>query len=60
MVIGAMSMADLSRKPPLKPAVVNADIHAKRKFEIYGGKHSGEPPLGRVPYPAGYGNWFAS
>jgi hypothetical protein len=45
-------MGDLSRKPPLKSAVTNADAHAKRKFEVYGGKHSNEPPLERVPKQA--------
>ncbi|KAL7478025.1 hypothetical protein ACHAW6_003808 [Cyclotella cf. meneghiniana] len=52
MILESASMAELSRKPPLKSAVENADFHAKRKFEISGGKHSGEPPLGRVPKQA--------
>ena len=52
MILESTSMADLSKKPPLKSAVKNADMYAKRKFEIYGGKHSNEPPLGRVPKQA--------
>ncbi|KAL7488843.1 hypothetical protein ACHAW6_014454 [Cyclotella cf. meneghiniana] len=52
MILESTSMADLSKKPPLKSAVESSDIHAKRKFEIYGGKHSSEPPLGRVPKQA--------
>jgi hypothetical protein len=52
MILESTSMADLSRKPPLKSAVQNANINAKRKFEVYGGKHSDEPPLGRVPKQA--------
>mmetsp|Transcript_33429 Transcript_33429/g.44316 ORF Transcript_33429/g.44316 Transcript_33429/m.44316 type:complete len:112 (+) Transcript_33429:2-337(+) len=46
----ATSMSDLSMKPTLsKKATSEADYHAKRSFEIYGGKDSGDPPLGRVP-----------
>mmetsp|Transcript_27332 Transcript_27332/g.39580 ORF Transcript_27332/g.39580 Transcript_27332/m.39580 type:complete len:377 (+) Transcript_27332:520-1650(+) len=46
----ATSMSDLSMKPTLsKNATSEADYHAKRSFEIYGGKDSGVPPLGRVP-----------
>lgn len=52
MILESTSMADLSRKPPLKSAEKNADVEAKRKFEVYGGKHSNEPPLGRVPKQA--------
>jgi len=47
--INATSMSDLSLKPSLSENVSSkADYHAKRSFEIYGGKDSGEPPLGRV------------
>jgi hypothetical protein len=52
MILESTSMADLSRKPPLKSAEKNAGIYAKRKFEVHGGKHSNEPPLGRVPKQA--------
>jgi len=45
----ATSMADLSRCPKLPLASANADYHAKRQFEVYGGKDSGLPPFGRVP-----------
>lgn len=45
----ATSMADLSRRPNLPSASANADYHAKRRFEVYGGKNSGLPPFGRVP-----------
>mmetsp|Transcript_6903 Transcript_6903/g.10098 ORF Transcript_6903/g.10098 Transcript_6903/m.10098 type:complete len:82 (-) Transcript_6903:96-341(-) len=30
-------------------AVINTDLDARRSFEVYGGKDSGAPPLGRVP-----------
>jgi len=52
MVLEATSMSDLSKMPPLKSAVQDADLEAKRKFEIFGGKDSQEPPLGRVPKKA--------
>jgi hypothetical protein len=48
----ATSMTDLSKIPKLPSAATKADYHAKRAFEIYGGKESGEPPLGRVPKKA--------
>mmetsp|Transcript_2951 Transcript_2951/g.4224 ORF Transcript_2951/g.4224 Transcript_2951/m.4224 type:complete len:387 (+) Transcript_2951:3-1163(+) len=51
--INATSMSDLSLKPSLSENVSSkADYHAKRSFEVYGGKDSGEPPLGRVPKKA--------
>lgn len=49
MLVEATSMSNLSRKPQLKSAVETADAYAKRKFEVYGGKDSKEPPFGRVP-----------
>lgn len=52
MVLEATSMSDLSKMPPLKSAVQDADLEAKRKFEIFGGKDSQKPPLGRVPKKA--------
>eukprot|EP00956_Cyclotella_meneghiniana_P012337 scaffold17533_cov53-Cyclotella_meneghiniana.AAC.2 len=52
MIVESTSMADLSRKPPLKSAVTHADAVAKRKFEVYGGKYSNNPPFGRVPKQA--------
>ena len=52
MIAESTSMADLSRKPPLKSAVTHADALAKRKFEVYSGKYSNEPPFGRVPKQA--------
>jgi hypothetical protein len=45
----ATSMADLSLRPQLAKGVENADYEAKKCFETHGGKHSSEPPLGRVP-----------
>ena len=45
----ATSMADLAMRPLLSKGVENADYHGKRAFEISGGKHATEPPLGRVP-----------
>ena len=45
----ASSMAELSKIPLLKNAASKADHNAKRCFEIYGGKYSSDPPLGRVP-----------
>jgi hypothetical protein len=45
----ATSMADLSLRPQLSKGVENADYEAKKCFETHGGKHSSEPPLGRVP-----------
>ena len=52
MLMEATSMADLSRKPPLKSASQVADLDAKRKFAVFGGCDSMEPPLGRVPKKA--------
>lgn len=48
----ATSMADLSLRPELGKGVENADHQAKKLFETHGGKHSSEPPLGRVPKKA--------
>lgn len=45
----ATSMSEFSKIPTIPSAIANADYNAKRTFEIYGGKESGEPPLGRVP-----------
>jgi hypothetical protein len=42
------SMSDAASRPRLSNAVDNADLDAKRSFEIYGGKEAGEPPLGRL------------
>ena len=42
-------MSDLAMRPMLAKGVENADYHGKRSFEISGGKHASEPPLGRVP-----------
>mmetsp|Transcript_40053 Transcript_40053/g.96654 ORF Transcript_40053/g.96654 Transcript_40053/m.96654 type:complete len:794 (+) Transcript_40053:78-2459(+) len=49
---GATSMGDLSLRPQLAKAVEGADLQARRSYELYGGKHSSEPPLGRVPKKA--------
>ena len=48
----AQSMSDLALRPKLAKGAENADFEAKRSFEVYGGKHSLEPPLGRVPKQA--------
>eukprot|EP00980_Cylindrotheca_fusiformis_P000663 scaffold160_cov136-Cylindrotheca_fusiformis.AAC.10 len=48
----ATSMADLALRPQLAKGVETADYQAKRLFETFGGKHSSEPPLGRVPKKA--------
>jgi len=48
MILEATSMADLSRQPPLKTAVSDADSEAKRRFEVFAGKDIQEPPFGRV------------
>lgn len=45
----AQSMGELSLLPRLAKGVEEADYEAKRQYEIYGGKHSLEPPFGRVP-----------
>ena len=52
MLLEATSMRDLSKKPPLKSAVEDADLDAKRRYEVFGGKDSNDPPLGRVPKKA--------
>eukprot|EP00985_Skeletonema_marinoi_P004827 scaffold2094_cov192-Skeletonema_marinoi.AAC.4 len=52
MVLEATSMADLSRKPPLKSAASDADSEAKRRFEVFAGKDNQEPPFGKVPKKA--------
>jgi len=49
---GATSMGDLSLRPQLAKAVEGADLQARRSYELYGRKHSSEPPLGRVPKKA--------
>ena len=44
------SMYDLSKYPTKRSNAANeAEQDAKRSFEVYGGKHSREPPFGRVP-----------
>jgi hypothetical protein len=48
----ATSMSDLAWRPLLKEGSKKADYEAKRSFEIYGGKESKDPPLGRVPKKA--------
>jgi len=45
----ATSMIELSKIPMISNAASNADLNAKRSFEVFGGKYSREPPLGRVP-----------
>jgi hypothetical protein len=45
----ASSMAELSALPRLPSAAKKAEVNAKRMFEVHGGKHATEPPLGRVP-----------
>ena len=45
----ASSMAELSAIPRLPSAAKKAEVNAKRMFEVHGGKHATEPPLGRVP-----------
>lgn len=52
MLLQSTSMADLSRKPPLKMAAQVADADAKRKFAVFVGSESMEPALGRVPKQA--------
>ena len=49
MLLESTSMGDLSKKPPLKLAAKKADEDAKRKFAIFAGSESMEPPLGHVP-----------
>eukprot|EP00546_Thalassionema_frauenfeldii_P013348 CAMPEP_0178909154 /NCGR_PEP_ID=MMETSP0786-20121207/8336_1 /TAXON_ID=186022 /ORGANISM="Thalassionema frauenfeldii, Strain CCMP 1798" /LENGTH=632 /DNA_ID=CAMNT_0020581167 /DNA_START=121 /DNA_END=2019 /DNA_ORIENTATION=+ len=48
----ATSMGDLACFPKLASSVEKADYHAKRCFEVSGGKDSSSPPLGRVPKQA--------
>jgi hypothetical protein len=45
----AGSMSELAQFPIMPEASKKADNNAQRCFEIYGGKHSSDPPLGRVP-----------
>jgi hypothetical protein len=45
-------MSELAKIPHLPDASKKADYNAKRYYEIYGGKYSSEPPLGRVPKKA--------
>ena len=52
MLLESTSMGDLSTRPPLKAAAQTADLDAKRKFEVFSGSESQEPPLGRVPKQA--------
>jgi len=49
MLLEATSMSDLSKKSPLNTAAHIADINAKRKYAVFGGIDSQEPPFGRVP-----------
>ena len=51
-VYNATSMTELSKIPKISSAATKADYNAKRSYEIYGGKESGEPPVGRVPKKA--------
>jgi hypothetical protein len=48
----AKSMSDLALRPLLARGADSADYQAKRSFEVYGGKGSSDPPLGRVPKQA--------
>lgn len=49
MIFDSTSMGDLSKKPLLKHAAEKADVDAKRKFAIFSGADSADPPFGRVP-----------
>ena len=51
-MLEATSMGDLAWRPLLKKGAQAADLQAKRAFEVYGGKDSKDPPLGRVPKKA--------
>ena len=51
-LLQAVSMSDLSKRPRLARAAERAEFDAKRSFDIYGGKDSGAPPLGRIPKKA--------
>ncbi|KAL3942892.1 MAG: hypothetical protein SGBAC_003015, partial [Bacillariaceae sp.] len=48
----ATCMGELSLRPQLAKGVEGADLQARRFFEIYEGKHSSEPSLGRIPKKA--------
>ena len=48
VLMQASSMSDLAMRPLLAKGAEDADYHAKRAFEVYGGKDSDEPPLGRL------------
>jgi hypothetical protein len=45
----ANSMSELAIRPLLANGAEDADVEAKRCFEVYGGKEAGEPVFGRVP-----------
>jgi hypothetical protein len=45
----ASSMSDLALRPKLASATEQAELNAKRSFEVFGGKESGGAPFGRVP-----------
>ena len=49
MIFDSTSMGDLSKKPLLKHAAEKADVDAKRKFAVFSGADSADPPFGRVP-----------
>ena len=49
MILDSTSMGDLSKKPLLKHAAEMADVDAKRKFAVFSGADSADPPFGRVP-----------
>lgn len=49
MIFDSTSMGDLSKKPLLKHAAEKADVDAKRKFAVFSGADSANPPFGRVP-----------
>jgi hypothetical protein len=46
------SMMELSKIPVIPSAAAKAEEYAKRSFEVYGGKFSGDPPFGRAPKKA--------
>mmetsp|Transcript_33034 Transcript_33034/g.78904 ORF Transcript_33034/g.78904 Transcript_33034/m.78904 type:complete len:873 (+) Transcript_33034:340-2958(+) len=43
MLLEATSMADLSKKVPLKSAAQRAELEAKRKFQVFAGSESHDP-----------------
>ena len=43
------SMSELSRTVRVSNAAMNAEVHAKRSFEVFAGKDGRAPPFGRVP-----------